>query len=150
MGVVHNWFYNRVGSTECYILPSIAFVRHDYTEMFRVGPGPEEGRELLDPTRPPRARGQPRDHRDRAGRAHLALDTAHGQVELVLGGERLEHPEQVPVGPSVVGQAVGQVQDPHGTIIGRDSPPWSRAPYDQPGPREVINSRIRPFGRRFP
>ena len=44
-GHVHNWFYNRVGATECYVLPSIAFVRHDYTEMFRIGPGPEEGRD---------------------------------------------------------------------------------------------------------
>ncbi|MCH8883510.1 MAG: metallophosphoesterase [SAR324 cluster bacterium] len=47
-GHVHNFFYNRHGATECYILPSIAFVRHDYMEMFRVGPAGEEGRDDAD------------------------------------------------------------------------------------------------------
>jgi len=43
-GHVHNFWYHRIGSTECYLLPSTAFVRHDYSELYHVGPGPEEGR----------------------------------------------------------------------------------------------------------
>jgi hypothetical protein len=43
-GHVHNLWYDVHGGTECYILPSTAFVRHDYAEMYRIEPGPEEGR----------------------------------------------------------------------------------------------------------
>jgi 3',5'-cyclic AMP phosphodiesterase CpdA len=43
-GHVHNFWYHRIGSTECYLLPSTAFVRQDYSELYHVGPGPEEGR----------------------------------------------------------------------------------------------------------
>ncbi len=43
-GHVHNFWYNLHGSTHCYLLPSTAFVRQDYSELFRVGPGPEAGR----------------------------------------------------------------------------------------------------------
>lgn len=43
-GHVHNFWYNRFADTQCYILPSTAFVRHDYSEMYRVEPGPEHGR----------------------------------------------------------------------------------------------------------
>jgi hypothetical protein len=41
---VHNFWYNRFADTQCYILPSTAFVRHDYSEMYRIEPGPEHGR----------------------------------------------------------------------------------------------------------
>jgi predicted phosphodiesterase len=43
-GHVHNFWYNRHGATECYILPSTAFVRQDYSEMYRVEPADEAGR----------------------------------------------------------------------------------------------------------
>jgi len=43
-GHVHNFWYNRFADTQCYILPSTAFVRHDYSEMYRIEPGPEHGR----------------------------------------------------------------------------------------------------------
>jgi 3',5'-cyclic AMP phosphodiesterase CpdA len=43
-GHVHNFWYNRYADTECYLLPSTAFVRHDYSEMYRVEPGAEYGR----------------------------------------------------------------------------------------------------------
>jgi 3',5'-cyclic AMP phosphodiesterase CpdA len=43
-GHVHNFWYNRYRSTDCYILPSTAFVRHDYSEMYRIEPGAEAGR----------------------------------------------------------------------------------------------------------
>ena len=43
-GHVHNFWYDLVGDTECYILPSTAFVRHDYSEMYKIEPGPENGR----------------------------------------------------------------------------------------------------------
>ncbi len=43
-GHVHNFWYDLVGETEMYILPSTAFVRHDYSEMYRIGPGDQFGR----------------------------------------------------------------------------------------------------------
>lgn len=43
-GHVHNYFYNRLGETDSFVLPSIAFVRHDYSEFFRIGPAEEDGR----------------------------------------------------------------------------------------------------------
>jgi len=43
-GHVHNFFYNRFKNIDCYVLPSVTFMRHDYSEMFRVGPEKEFGR----------------------------------------------------------------------------------------------------------
>lgn len=43
-GHVHNFWYHRIGETAFYILPSITFVRHDYSEMYRVPAGREAGR----------------------------------------------------------------------------------------------------------
>lgn len=43
-GHVHNFWYDLIGETETYILPSTAFVRHDYSEMYRIGPGDQYGR----------------------------------------------------------------------------------------------------------
>jgi Icc-related predicted phosphoesterase len=42
-GHVHNPWYNRYASTDCYILPSTAFVRNDYSELYRVEPDDGEG-----------------------------------------------------------------------------------------------------------
>ena len=43
-GHVHNFWYDRIGNAELYMLPSTAFVRHDYTEFYRVSPSVEYGR----------------------------------------------------------------------------------------------------------
>ena len=43
-GHVHNFWYHVHGETDFYLLPSTAFVRLDYSEMARVAPGPERGR----------------------------------------------------------------------------------------------------------
>jgi predicted phosphodiesterase len=43
-GHVHNLWYNLYRNTECYVLPSTAFVRHDYADMYRDSPGPLQGR----------------------------------------------------------------------------------------------------------
>ena len=43
-GHVHNFWYCRHARTDFYYLPSTAFVRHDYSELYRIGPGPEAGR----------------------------------------------------------------------------------------------------------
>ncbi len=43
-GHVHNFFFNRFGPTNCYVLPSPSFLRHDYHELFRVEPGMKQGR----------------------------------------------------------------------------------------------------------
>lgn len=37
-GHVHHFWYNRFNSCHCYLLPSTAFARQDYSEMFRVAP----------------------------------------------------------------------------------------------------------------
>ena len=41
---VHNFWYDVIGDTETYVLPSTCFVRHDYSEMYRVEPGDQYGR----------------------------------------------------------------------------------------------------------
>ncbi len=43
-GHVHNFWYDWFGKTEMYLLPSTAFLRHDYSEFYRVNPGKEFGR----------------------------------------------------------------------------------------------------------
>lgn len=43
-GHVHNFWYDHIGSTEFYMMPSTAFLRHDYSEFYRVAPGNEFGR----------------------------------------------------------------------------------------------------------
>jgi 3',5'-cyclic AMP phosphodiesterase CpdA len=43
-GHVHNFWYDRVGSADFYMLPSTAFLRHDFTEFYRVAPAQEFGR----------------------------------------------------------------------------------------------------------
>lgn len=37
-GHVHNFFYDRVGTSDFYVLPSTSFVRSDYSEFARVAP----------------------------------------------------------------------------------------------------------------
>lgn len=44
-GHVHQFFYNRYEETECYLIPATSFVRQDFSEMFRVEPAPEFGRD---------------------------------------------------------------------------------------------------------
>ncbi len=48
-GHVHNFWFNRFCNTNCYALPSTAFVRQDYAEMYRAAPPPgtEGGRSDL-------------------------------------------------------------------------------------------------------
>ena len=43
-GHIHNFWYNRLGPSDIYLLPSTAFVRHDYSEFFRTTPVNEAGR----------------------------------------------------------------------------------------------------------
>ena len=43
-GHVHNFWYDRVGRADFYMLPSTAFLRHDLTEFYRIGPAVEFGR----------------------------------------------------------------------------------------------------------
>jgi hypothetical protein len=43
-GHVHNFWYDLFGKTEMYLLPSTAFLRHDYSEFYRINPGSEFGR----------------------------------------------------------------------------------------------------------
>lgn len=41
---VHNFWYDHIGDTEYYITPSTCFVRHDYSEMYRIDGGDQKGR----------------------------------------------------------------------------------------------------------
>ena len=41
---VHNFWYDRIGETDYYITPSTCFVRHDYSEMYRIDGGDQKGR----------------------------------------------------------------------------------------------------------
>ena len=43
-GHVHNFFFNHHQQTNCYVLPSTCFLRHDYHELFRAAPGMKQGR----------------------------------------------------------------------------------------------------------
>jgi len=43
-GHVHNFWYDVVGQAELYMLPSTAFLRHDFSEFYRVAPKDEYGR----------------------------------------------------------------------------------------------------------
>ena len=43
-GHVHGFFYNRLADTESYILPATSFFRQDYSELFRIGPADQFGR----------------------------------------------------------------------------------------------------------
>lgn len=43
-GHVHNFWYDVVGQAELYMLPSTAFLRHDFSEFYRVSPADEYGR----------------------------------------------------------------------------------------------------------
>jgi hypothetical protein len=44
-GHVHNFLYNRAGSTDLYVVPSTGFVRPDYSELAAVAPESEGGRD---------------------------------------------------------------------------------------------------------
>jgi Icc-related predicted phosphoesterase len=43
-GHVHNLFYNRYANTDCYVLPSTCFVRHDFSEFYHIDGGDQNGR----------------------------------------------------------------------------------------------------------
>lgn len=43
-GHVHNFWYDTIGGTAMYLLPATSFLRHDYTEFYRVAPAREYGR----------------------------------------------------------------------------------------------------------
>lgn len=40
-GHVHNFFYNRIGTTDLYVAPATSAVRHDYADMFSLAPEAE-------------------------------------------------------------------------------------------------------------
>ncbi|MCP5083353.1 MAG: hypothetical protein GY948_16830 [Alphaproteobacteria bacterium] len=43
-GHVHQFFFNRINATQLYCLPPTSFIRQDYSELYRVDPAPEFGR----------------------------------------------------------------------------------------------------------
>jgi len=47
-GHAHTFFYNQYAASDLYVLPSVTFMRMDYSELFRIGPAPDYGRNDLD------------------------------------------------------------------------------------------------------
>ena len=47
-GHVHHFWYNCYSNCDCYLLPSTAFTRQDYSEMFRISPQDAFGRDDKD------------------------------------------------------------------------------------------------------
>jgi len=43
-GHVHNYWYDTIGSAEFYMLPSTAFLRHDFSEFYKIAPATEFAR----------------------------------------------------------------------------------------------------------
>ena len=43
-GHVHNFWYDKIGAADFYMLPSTAFLRHDFSEFYKVSPDIEYGR----------------------------------------------------------------------------------------------------------
>jgi len=43
-GHTHNFWYDIIGETEYYLVPATSFVRHDYSEMYRIDGGDQQGR----------------------------------------------------------------------------------------------------------
>lgn len=43
-GHVHNFFFNRYKKTDLYVLPSVTFIRPEFSELFNLGPTEECGR----------------------------------------------------------------------------------------------------------
>jgi hypothetical protein len=111
-GHVHNFWYDRVGTCEMYLLPATSFMRHDYAELFRVAPDAEFGRDdtgkfgyflvdvherghvahfvssegrSLEPGRtlPASTCGLPLVHTRSAGLAALGVDLRHPWAEMV-------------------------------------------------------------------
>ena len=62
-GHAHTFFYNRVGATHLYVLPSTAFVRPEYSELFAVGPAAEYGRDDADKLGATLVHVEPQGHR---------------------------------------------------------------------------------------
>ena len=78
-GHVHNTFIGRLGSTRFYSIPSTAFVRPEYSELFPVGPADENGRNDV----------------DKLGLVLLHVDEASHRIELVRSASddlTWEHP----------------------------------------------------------
>lgn len=44
-GHVHHFFYNKLGNTQFFALPSTSFTRQDYADLFKAGPANEFGRD---------------------------------------------------------------------------------------------------------
>jgi len=84
-GHVHNFWYDRVGHCKMYLLPATSFLRHDYSEFFRVAPAEEFGRN------------------DAGKFGHFVVDVhEHGHVAQFVPseGRSLEPGQSLPRGPS--------------------------------------------------
>lgn len=85
-GHVHNFWYDRIGGCRMYLLPATSFLRHDYSEFFRVGPVAEFGRD------------------DTGKFGHFVVDVhEHGHVAHFVpsGGRVLEPGQALPPEPCV-------------------------------------------------
>ena len=103
-GHVHNFFHHRHQHTEHWLLPSTAFVRPEYSELFPVAPVVENGR----------------DDPHKLGFALLHIDPVGHRVEWVcperVAGERPLPPSTSPVGVWLRGGWARSVDLPAGDL----------------------------------
>jgi hypothetical protein len=103
-GHVHNFFHHRHQGTEHWLLPSTAFVRPEYSELFPVPPLAENGR----------------DDPDKIGFAMLHVDPEGHRLEWVcparVAGDRSEPPAPSPVGVWLRGGWARTVDLPAGDL----------------------------------
>ena len=103
-GHVHNFFHHRHEHTEHWLLPSTAFVRPEYSELFPLPPLAENGR----------------DDPDKLGFALLHIDRVGHRVEWIcphrVTDERPEPPAPAPVGVWLRGGWARTVDLPAGDL----------------------------------
>ncbi len=103
-GHVHNFFHHRHQHTEHWLLPSTAFVRPEYSELFPLPPLAENGR----------------DDPDKLGFALLHIDRVGHRVEWVcphrVAGARPEPPAPAPLGVWLRGGWARTVDLPAGDL----------------------------------
>ncbi len=103
-GHVHTFFHHRHGDTELWSLPSTAFCRPEYSELYPVAPGAENGR----------------DDPHKLGFALLHIDAVGHRLEWIcperVAGERPEPPAPAPVGAWLRGGWARVVDLPAGDL----------------------------------
>lgn len=146
-GHVHNFFYNRHRGAHHYIAPSLAFVRQDYSEMFRIAPevDMEFGRNDSGKLGFFMVDVYPDHHTVRVERDYLDID------ETITAAEALQEAVRLPSvasAPSIVGVDSRQVwaertEVPYGGVVDEFARKPVRSDYPLMAMWEMGISRLR-------